>query len=184
MSAIRQVKRALDLKLVIEDEVVVEVCSEVMAERSEYFKGLVAHDMAEQNNGTVDLTAMCRERSLLPADIEWVVGSVEKGQALPLPDQEEDEGEAPVLIRLLRAAAYFGECWDVQLTAYFTLGPGYGACFLPVTACWWRRSQVCLGRRWLVVRCWLPQVARGGAGGGGADGRGRDGRAARGQGLQ
>jgi hypothetical protein len=111
LSVIRRVKNSLDLKLVMGDEVVVEVCSVIMAERSKYFEGLVAHDMAEQANGTVDLTEMCRERSLLPADIKWVVGSLEKGQALPLPDQEEEQGgdrEAPPLIRLLRASNYFG----------------------------------------------------------------------------
>jgi hypothetical protein len=107
MSAIRKIKGALDLKLKMGGEVVMEVCSQVMAERSEYFKALLAHDMAEHTNMTVDLTAMCRERSLLPVDIEWVVGSVENGRALPLPEDGGDE-ETPVLIRLLRATNYFG----------------------------------------------------------------------------
>jgi hypothetical protein len=112
MSAIRQIKRALDLKLTINGEVVVEACSEVMAERSEFFKGLLTHDMAEHTNMTVDLTELCRERFLLPADIEWVVGSLEKGQALSLPD-DGDEGQVPMLIRLLRASNYFGT-WFIR----------------------------------------------------------------------
>jgi hypothetical protein len=110
MSAIRKIRSALDLKLTINGALVVEVCSQLMAERSEYFKGLLANPMAEQANKTVNLTKVCQEHSFAAADVKWVVESVEKGQALPLPDQGEpgNDPEVPVLIRLLRAADYFG----------------------------------------------------------------------------
>jgi hypothetical protein len=179
VSVIRQVKNALDLKLVIGDAVVVEVCSVIMAERSKYFKGLVAHNMAEQNNGTVDLTQICLERSLLPVDIEWVVGSVEKGQALPLPDQEEGKEGTPVLIRLLRASNYFG-AWGSRG------GSSVAPCCRTYSSCHSRLHGLALTVGSAVGvggRCGSSQVARGGSGGGGAHGGERDGRAARGQGL-
>jgi hypothetical protein len=79
-----------DLTIKVED-FEMEVCSEVMSQRSGYFAALLAHPMEEQATRTVDLTQACRERSILAADIKWLVESTEKGQALPIP---EDHGGA------------------------------------------------------------------------------------------
>jgi hypothetical protein len=100
-----------DLKIKVGD-VVVGAFSDVMAKRSKYFAALLAHPTAERATRTVDLTEMCRDRDLVPADIQWLVEGTERGRAqLPARQEQGRDGgdRVPQLIRLLRGACYFGE---------------------------------------------------------------------------